>query len=893
MTHSVPPPEPLPIVQTLPPEAIRSASIIASVPVADTQSLTVRTPSTTLAESSAPETSPFSAAKSAAVLGPPISVGYPIKSAETPNSSSSVAEAVAAPLSSATELNNSGQSPSEAIATPQAVSVSRQRSNQTTTYQRKSQPIPPFQPSASVEVNKLLASKESLPVQAGSAQKDNRPGLNDTSASPTSNPVKFGFQAPIETQPTPSPAPSNNSEQPVELDFQAPIETQPTPSPIPAEQIQPVVPPVPVPTQTQPTPQPQTQPSEPSPSPTTAPAGRRIVEVTSDRQEYDEQRQIVTAEGNVIVRFDGAVLDADRLQVNLPNLIAVGEGNVALTRGQQVLRGERFTYNFVQDLGNIQNGSGEIFIPTASTDFAGTLPTDVTAGGVPQRPPSDRMTAEQPLQQVTSPGGIAVTVGGGRGVSNLPLPQQGGVVRRLRFEAEQIEFYPQGWQARDVRITNDPFSPPELELRADRVTSTRETPFRERIRTTRQRLVFDRGFSLPIPRNQAVIDQNRRDVSPGIAQFGYDGGDRGGLFVERGFTPIDTNSVQLSLRPQFFAQKAVQESGGNIFDPSLFGLRANLNATLGARTSVTGVGVFTSLDPNEIEDNLRASLRFRQIVGTNLPHTLNLEYSYRDRLYNGTLGFQTVQSSLGGVISSPIIPLGDGFNLSYQAGAQYISADTDRPDLLEPVRENNRVSLSRLQGTAALSRGFLLWQGQGLPATATEGLRYTPAPVVPYLSAYAGVTGTSSFYGSGDNQTLLIGTVGLQGQFGNFSRSFLDYTGFNISYSQGIRSGLSPFLFDRAADTKILSVGLTQQIYGPFRLGVQTAINLDTGESLSTDYTLEYSRRTYGIILRYNPVQELGSIGLRISDFNWFGGTDPFSGGEVRPVVGGVRRLNE
>lgn len=127
MTHSVPPPEPLPIVQILPPEAIRSASIIASVPVADTQSLTTPTPSPTLAESSAPETSPFSAAKSAAVLGPPISVGYPIKSAETPNSSSSVAEAVAAPFSSATELNNPGQSPSEAIATPQALSVSPQK----------------------------------------------------------------------------------------------------------------------------------------------------------------------------------------------------------------------------------------------------------------------------------------------------------------------------------------------------------------------------------------------------------------------------------------------------------------------------------------------------------------------------------------------------------------------------------------------------------------------------------------------------------------------------------------------------------------------------------------------------------------------------------------------
>jgi len=57
----------------------------------------------------------------------------------------------------------------------------------------------------------------------------------------------------------------------------------------------------------------------------------------------------------VLLRFDGGVLDADRLQVNLLNKIAVGEGNVALTRGQQVLRGERFTY-FVQDSGDLLNG---------------------------------------------------------------------------------------------------------------------------------------------------------------------------------------------------------------------------------------------------------------------------------------------------------------------------------------------------------------------------------------------------------------------------------------------------------------------------------------------------------------------------------------------------------
>jgi hypothetical protein len=99
-------------------------------------------------------------------------------------------------------------------------------------------------------------------------------------------------------------------------------------------------------------------------------------------------------------------------------------------------------------------------------------------------------------------------------------------------------------------------------------------------------------------------------------------------------------------------------------------------------------------------------------------------------------------------------------------------------------------------------------------------------------------------------------------------------------------------LFDRSVDNKVISAGISQQIYGPFRLGLQTSINLDTGQESSTDYIVEYNRRTYGIILRYNPVLELGGFTIRISDFNWTGGTDPFSSDEVKPVLGGVRQDN-
>ncbi|TAE60112.1 MAG: DUF3769 domain-containing protein [Nostocales cyanobacterium] len=619
---------------------------------------------------------------------------------------------------------------------------------------------------------------------------------------------------------------------------------------------------------------------------------RRVVEVIADRQEYDELRKVVTAEGNVVVRFDGAVVDADRLQVNLDNLIAVGEGNVALTRGNQVFRGNRFTYNFVQDSGDLENGSGEIYIPTTERDFAfDPAPSaDLTAGGVPSRPPSDRIRANQPITGISSPGGINVNLGGQPDASNLPVAKSGGVVKRMRFEAKKIDFYPRGWQASDVRITNDPFSPPELELRASKVTLTKEAPLVDRITTQNQRLVFDQNFSLPIPIDNQKIDRRERDINPFIVSPGYDNGNRGGLYVERHFSAINNDQTRWTITPQFFVQKAFEDSS-NVAD--LFGVTTKLNSVLGEKTRLEGKGELTSLDLNKVEDSLRGSLRLRQTLGDVNPHILNLEYSYRDRLYNGTLGFQTVQSSLGGVITSPIIALGNsGVNLSYQAGAQYINANTDRQDLLEVDRKNDRVSLGRLQGSASLSKGFLLWQGKPLPPTANEGLKYTPNPVVPYLQAIAGVTGTSSYYTSGDNQSTLTGTVGLVGQVGNFSKPFLDYTAFNVSYSQGFNSGLSPFLFDRSVDTKVLSAGVSQQVYGPIRLGFQTSINLDTGQESSTDYTLEYSRRTYGITLRYNPVLELGGFSIRISDFNWTGGTDPFSGSNVRPVVNGVRQEN-
>jgi lipopolysaccharide export system protein LptA len=634
-----------------------------------------------------------------------------------------------------------------------------------------------------------------------------------------------------------------------------------------------------------PTVEPSAEPDTLEVSPPNLDAGD-VVRINSDRQEYNDRLQVVTAEGNALMRLREVLLNADWLQVNLLSRFAVAEGEVLLTNGPQVIEGDRLEYDLVRNQGGMQQAKGQIFLSDSTSSVVTTLPTDVTAGAGQDRDLTERLRAGEPPRRVTNTGGIVVGVGAGLN-QGVGVPNTAGGINRLRFESEQVNFTGEGWEGTNVRITNDPYSPPELELRSDHVTVRRLSPEQDEVIARRPRLVFENKVSIPLLRERVIIDRRERD--PSLIRFGYDGGDRGGFFAEMPLEPLATNdSFRFSITPQFYIQKAI--TGPDSLS-DIFGFKARVSGTVNPTTSFDGGATFTTLNPDTIEDKTRANFMLRQQVGT---HLLRGEYAYRDRIFNGSLGFRTVQQSFGLLLNSPVIPLGKtGINLSYQGSVQYINADTDRIDLLELIRENNRTDLTRFQGSTALSRGFLLWKGKPLPATPDEGIRYTPSPVLPYVRFFTGLNGTATGYSNGDSQNFFSATIGIQGQFGHFSRPWLDYTGWSATLSRIWKDGDSPFLFDRIADSKVLGLGLTQQIYGPIRVGVQTAINLDTNDLINTDLTLEYSRRSYGLTIRYNPDRELGSLLLRISDFNWLGGGEPFSRSEVRSQEGGVQRTNQ
>lgn len=567
------------------------------------------------------------------------------------------------------------------------------------------------------------------------------------------------------------------------------------------------------------------------------------LEVTADRQEFDLLRRLFSAIGNVFLRFRQAELSADRVQTDLEAQILVAEGNVTITRGDQVLRGDRLEYNLRLDQGLIINASGVVNAARVSQDL------DI------------RRTAA-PLQRTSVPG---FSASGG----TLPQAEATDALERLRFEADRLQFDGRRWYATNLRVTNDPFSPPELEVRAQEATAEPINPKETLLTLRRGRVVFDQRLALPIVLRQFVVGRPY-EILP--LEFGYDEQDRGGVFLIRRYTPINTRNTTLTLLPSIYLQRILRNDFA-LTRANSYGAAVELSHRFSPQTRIGGYGFLATLDPRDWPSTSRATVQLQHQI--NSQNFLNVAAIYRQRVFNGSLGEQELKASFGGTFTSPGLPLGHGLTFSYLLGGQYVTAVSDLASLPpEP-------SLGRLQVGANLNWVIPLWQGTPLPATQTEGLRYTPRPVQPFLQFYANIGGVANYYTNGSTQPALITGAGLRGQFGHFSRNWLDYTSFDLGFTQTFNDQSSPYLFDRIVDFSVVNVGLLQQLYGPVRAGAQMQINVDTGTVSNTNIVMEYSRRTYGVVVRYNIDRQIAAILFRINGFNWQGNADPFS----RPVL--------
>ena len=562
------------------------------------------------------------------------------------------------------------------------------------------------------------------------------------------------------------------------------------------------------------------------PRPVLPPPKGDVLDVISDRQEYDLNTQVFVAEGKVFIKYKKSELKADRVQLNTKTQEVIAEGNVFFTRGDQKIQGSKLTYSYGNAKGELLNASGSINLGTLVSSEVSRSPAEIASNSV-----------------------IISAIGG---------ETREGQVRRFGFIAERLIIDGDAWTAENLRVTNDPFSPPELELVTKKATLTPISPTQSRIDLESPRIIFDQGFSLPLPVNSITIDRFQR-FTPAL--IGFDRRDRDGAYYQQSFDVITQPNLSVQVSPQLLLQRAFSSRNG-LLGLDILGVVATVNSAFDDGQKLSARASFSGLDFSQLDSVLRVNATYERPVFDN--YTLLSQYAFRDRVFNGSLGFQDVNNLFGTTLISPNLILGDSkISFNYQVAAQIVGA------LRDDTVPNTVGTLIRLQSAAVLTRAFPLFQGQPAPAEKETGLRFSPTPVVPKVNAFVTLQGVSSLYSNGANQSTLFGTLGLSGEVGNFVKDFLDYTAFTVSYTQAFSSGRSPFLFDRLADTRSLTAGIVQQIYGPIRLGIQQSLNLDSGTVFDSVYSLEYARRTYAVLIRYNPNQGLGELLLRISDFNW------------------------
>jgi len=84
--------------------------------------------------------------------------------------------------------------------------------------------------------------------------------------------------------------------------------------------------------------------------------GALPVQVNGDQVQYFDAEKKMVAEGNVVVTYKDIRMTCKKATAFLDSKEAIAEGDVVITRGTDILRGEKIVYNFASETGTVING---------------------------------------------------------------------------------------------------------------------------------------------------------------------------------------------------------------------------------------------------------------------------------------------------------------------------------------------------------------------------------------------------------------------------------------------------------------------------------------------------------------------------------------------------------
>ena len=573
--------------------------------------------------------------------------------------------------------------------------------------------------------------------------------------------------------------------------------------------------------------------------------------IQSDQQ--SEINDVIYADGNVTVKYNGKLLKADNLIYEKLNKKISAKGDITLAFGEQIFKMTKFEYNFKDEIGYLLDVKGAINSDRLITDLSKNFSN------------SDIQTLNEILNLQK------------KQVLNTP-----NKINNWVFSTERISILGKKWKSDKAIFSNDilQFKQVKIEINSLEVYSLKEEL---RFRSSLNYLVLEENVSIPFwLGNKSLTKSDQNLDSRSSWTIGYDNLDKDGLFFGKKFKSIDfADNFIIDLEPQFLIQRSLTGKTnsfvkeGDLITREKVKRDAEFTDYFGFNSQIKGkvknwdLGIdnqINSLDPNKFSD----ALRFKSILSKNI-NLLNTKWDksfygvYRDRVWNGSLGEAEVYLGYGsklekkrtweenGITKTEIFSLGLAHLKGEELNSKYL-VDSVKGNIFYSLDKNIPLSVDKSQNKIIDS-----------------SYEYIYEPINKGLSINTRLAGLYSFYNDDKHQEYIGFGLGPELILGDFKAKTFDYTKIRIFPFYKFNNGESVFKFDQISEKFTLNIGFDQQIFGPVLLKSNGTLNLDGdsdnyGEFIDSRISVNWKKRSYEFGIFYQTHNQAGGI-----SFNLFG----------------------
>ena len=572
--------------------------------------------------------------------------------------------------------------------------------------------------------------------------------------------------------------------------------------------------------------------------------------IQSDKQ--SEINNVIYAQGNVSVSYNGKLLKADDLIYDKFNKIIRAKGNIALILGDQIFEVSQLEYSFIRQKGYLLDVKGSINTNSLMDDLSSNFSF------------SDFNKIESFLQLNK------------KEVLNTP-----GKVENWMFFTDKMTIDGKKWKSKKAIFSNDLLEFKQIKLVINSLEVLPEAK-KLRFKSSLNYLIFEEKISIPFWLGDRSLTKPGESID-NRWNLAYENLDKDGYFIGRKFNSIDiSDNFVFDLEPQFLIQRSLKgytksfvKKGESITSDRIkrntsfedyFALKSFVKGT------INDWDLEINKNLNSLDfDKFSQAFRFKAELSKEI-NFLDAKWKkrfygiYRERVWNGSLGEAEIYSGYGSKLQKENTWIVDGIKKTefLSLGLANITAEAlNTKDLVTNLKGNLFYSLDQK---------FPISIKDPEKKSIDISYSYIPEPITKGLSLNTRLEASSSFYGNGEHQEYLGLGIGPELIFGNFINKTFDYTRIGLFPFYKFGSGESVFKFDQNYDKFTLNISFDQQLYGPIILKSFGTLNLtndsnDYGELIDSKISLNWKRRSYEFGIFYQPHNQSGGISFGLFGF--------------------------